>query len=43
MPIATGVIGLLFVPTMIALGNMAAEGGGAANRNGSEGTVLLRG
>ena len=40
MPIATGVIGLLFVPTMIALGNMAAEGGGAAHGDSAQGSVL---
>jgi hypothetical protein len=33
-PMAAGVIGLLFVPTMIALGDMAAEGGAGGAAQG---------
>jgi hypothetical protein len=43
MPIATGVIGDLPVPTLLTLRRVPSQGGGAAHRNGSEGTVLLRG
>jgi len=43
MPIATGVIGDLQVPTLLTLRRVPSQGGGAANRNGSEGAVLLRG
>jgi hypothetical protein len=40
-PMAAGVIGLLFVSTMIALGDMAAEGGGPAQGDSPQGSVLL--
>ena len=40
VPIAAGVIRLLFVPTMVALGDMSAQGGRATRRDGAQGPVL---
>src|SRR5215470_6032410 len=42
MPIATGVIGDLQVPTLVTLRGVPSQGGGPADRDRPESTVLLR-
>ena len=41
MPIATGVIGNLHVPTLFTLRRVPSQGGGPADRDRPEGAVLL--
>jgi len=43
MPIATGVIGDLQVPTLVTLRGVPSQGGGPADRDRPEGAVLLWG
>jgi hypothetical protein len=39
--VPAGIIRLDFMPTMVALGDMAAQGGRATERDGTQGSVLL--
>src|SRR5215831_18832313 len=39
--VPAGIIRLDFMPTLVALGDMAAQGGRATERDGTQGSVLL--